>query len=68
MHERRADLAVVAQDHRQVRVLRHFCAERLENVDLARGVVDVVVAANYLSDAHVPVVHDYAEVISRRAI
>jgi hypothetical protein len=50
-------LAVVAEDHRQVGVLRHHGAEGLQDVDLARGVVHVVVAADDLGDAHVPVVH-----------
>ena len=60
--------AVVAQDHRQVRILRHGRAQRLEDVDLARGVVDVVVAADDVADLHVPVVHHHAEVVGGRAV
>ena len=58
-------LSVVTEDHRQVRVLRHLGAERLEDIDLARGVVDVVVAADDVGDLHVPVIDDDAEVVGR---
>jgi hypothetical protein len=51
-----------------VRVERHRRAERLQDVDLARRVVDVVVAADDVRDAHVPVIDDDAEIVGRRAV
>jgi hypothetical protein len=51
-----------------VGVERHLGAERLQDVDLARRVVDVVVAADDVGDAHVPVVDHDAEVVGRRAV
>ena len=43
-------------------------AQRKQNVDLARRVVDMVVASDDVADAHVPVVHDNAEVVGRHAV
>ena len=60
--------ALLVQDHRHVRELGHRCAQRLVDVDLARGVVDVVVAADHLGDAHVPVVHHHSEVVRGVAV
>jgi len=36
-------------------------AERLENVHLARRVVEVVVAADHMGDPHVHVVHHHVK-------
>ena len=47
---------------------RRLGAERAEDVDLARRVVDVVVAADHVRDAHVEVVDDDAEVVGRHAV
>ncbi|MPM99987.1 hypothetical protein SDC9_147182 [bioreactor metagenome] len=47
---------------------RHLRAQRLEDVDLARRVVDVVVAADDVGDAHVDVIHADAEVVGGRSI
>ena len=38
------------------------------DVDLARRVVDVVVAADHVRDAHVEVVDHHAEVVGRHAV
>ena len=43
-------------------------AQRAQDVDLARRVVDVIVAADHVRDAHVEVVDDHAEVVGRRAV
>jgi hypothetical protein len=51
-----------------VRVYGQRCAERAQNVDLSRRVVDVVVAANNMRDPHIEVVDDDAEIIRRRAV
>jgi hypothetical protein len=40
----------------------------LEDVDLARRVVDVVVATDHMGDGHVDVVHHHAEVVGGRAV
>jgi hypothetical protein len=51
--------AVLVQDHRHVREARLGHAQRAVDVDLARRVVDVVVAADHVADLHVDVVdHD----------
>ena len=60
--------AVGAEDHRHVRVGRRLDAERAQHLDLARRVVDVVVAADHVRDAHVVVVHHDAEIVGRRAV
>jgi hypothetical protein len=46
-------LALLVQHGRQVGVDRHLAAQRAEDVDLARRVVDVVVAADHVRDLHV---------------
>ena len=51
-----------------MRVLRRRCAERAQDVDLPRGVVEVVVAADDAADAHVHVVHHHGEVVGGRAV
>ena len=61
-------LAVTAQNHRHMRILRQRRAQCLEDVDLARRVVDMIVAADDMGDAHIQVVHHHAEVVCRRAI
>ncbi len=60
--------AVGAEHRRQVRVDGRLGAERADDVDLPRRVVDVVVAADHVRDAHVDVVDDDAEVVGRRAV
>ena len=55
--------ALLVEDHRQVREVRYGRAQRLVDVDLARRVVDVVVAAHHVGDAHVDVVHHHREVV-----
>ena len=61
-------LAVLAEHGRHVREDRRLGAERAEDVDLPRRVVDVIVAADHVRDPHVDVVDDDAEVVGRRAV
>ena len=42
--------------------------QRIEDVDLPRRVVDVVVAADHVRDVHVEVVDHHAEVVGRHAV
>ena len=49
-------------------MLRHVPAERLVDLRLARGVGEVVVAADDVRDAHVVVVDDDGEHVGRRAV
>jgi hypothetical protein len=56
------------EDHGHVRVHRRRLAQRQQHVHLARRVVQVVVAADHVRDAHVGVVHHHAEVVGRRAV
>ncbi len=56
-------LAVHPEDHRDVREFGKLRSERVKNVDLARRVVDVIVAADDVRDLHVEVVHDDTEVV-----
>ena len=56
-------LAVRAQNHGHVGILRRLPAQRLHDVDLTRRVVEVVVAANHVRDPHVVIVHDHGQVV-----
>lgn len=60
--------AVVTQDHGDVGKFRHRRVQRLVDVDLARGVVDVVFTTHHMGDLHVPVIDHYAEVVGRGAV
>ena len=53
------------EDHRQVGEVRYRHTQRAVDVDLPRGIVDVVVAAHDIADAHVHVVHHHREVVGR---
>ena len=59
---------VVTQDHGDVGKFRYRRVQRLVDVDLARGVVDVVFATHHVGDLHIPVIDHYAEVVGRRAV
>ena len=61
-------LAVGTVDEGQVRKDRHFGAEGVVDVDLARRVVDVVGAADDVAHLHVPVVDDDGEVVGGDAV
>ena len=61
-------LAVGAQDHGDVGERGHGRAEGLVDHDLARGIGQMVVAANDVGDLHHGVVDDGRKVIRRRAI
>ncbi len=61
-------LTVVAENHGKMRILRHSGTQRMQQIDLARRVVDMIVAANHVRNAHVPVIDHHAEVVSWRAI
>ena len=60
--------AVRPEDHRHMRVDRDLRAERGEHVHLSRRVVEMIVAADDMRDAHVGVVHHHAEVVGRRTV
>ena len=47
---------------------RHGPAQRLIDLGLAEGVVEMVVAADDMGDAHVVIVHHHREIIGRRAV
>jgi hypothetical protein len=64
----RETFAVLAEDHRDMAEQRHVRPERAVDVDLARRVVHVVVAADHVRDVHVPVVDHDAEVVRRHAV
>ncbi|VGP97179.1 hypothetical protein SB00610_04760 [Klebsiella quasipneumoniae subsp. similipneumoniae] len=61
-------LAIVAVDHRYVRVYRHRRVQRFKDVDLARRVIDMIFTTDHVGDRHVPVIHDDAEVVGRGTI
>ena len=61
-------LAVGAEDHRQVRERGHGQPQRLVDEDLARGVRQVVVAADDVRDAHVRVVAHHGEVVGGASV
>ena len=51
-----------------MRVARHAVAERALERDVARRVVEVLLAAQHVRDAHPLVVHHHAQVIGREAV
>ena len=55
-------------DQRDVRHHRHVPAQRLVDLGLARGVGEMVVAADDVGDAHVVVVDHDREHVGRRAV
>ena len=55
-------------DERDVRHDRHLPAERVVDLGLARGIGEVVVAADDVGDAHVVVVDHDGEHVGRRAV
>ena len=61
-------LAFRRQDRRQVRIDRHCSIECADHVDLPRRIVDVIVAADHVGDAHVEIVDDDAEIVSGGAV
>ena len=60
-------LALLVEHGGQVRIHRRLVPEGAQDVDLAWGVVDVVVAADDVRDAHVDVIDDDAKVVGRHA-
>jgi len=64
----RVGLALLVDDHRQVPVLRHRRAERLEDADVLERVLHMVVAADDVRHALVDVVDDVRDVEDRRAV
>ena len=61
-------MAVIAEYGRQVRIDRNRSTERVDDVDLPRRIVDVIVAANHVRDGHLEIVDDDAEVVRRHAV
>ena len=51
-----------------MREFRHRPVERAVDLRLAEGVVQVVVAADHVRDAHVVIVDDDREIVGRRAV
>ena len=60
--------AVGLEDERDVGVLRRFDAEGLEELEVLRGVGEVVFAADHVRDPHLDVVDDVDEVEDRFAV
>ena len=60
--------AVGPQNHGHVGIDGRLLAHGAQDVDLARRVVDVVVAADDVADRHVHVVDHHGEVICRRTV
>src|SRR5690606_41703618 len=61
-------VVVRAKHHRHVAVDGYVGAQRAKDVDLTRGVVDVIVAPDDVGDGHVPVVHHHTEVVGGRPV
>ena len=60
--------AVLAVDQRYVGVSRRLPSEGAEELGLAKGVGEVVVAPNDVGDPHILVVDDHREHVGRRAV
>ena len=61
-------LAIESVDHRQVRERRQRRTQCAIELDLFRGVRDVIVAAHYDGDAHRDVVGDDGHIVDRRSV
>ena len=61
-------LTVRTVDERQVRKHRHFSAQSVVEVDLARRVVDVVGTADHMAHLHVPIVDHNGKVVGGNAV
>ena len=59
---------VGTENHGHVAVLRQCAAQRPQNINLTRGVVNVVIAANNVGDLHIPVVDNDTKIVCGRAI
>ncbi len=60
--------AVRPVDQRQVAIDRHRCAHRLDELQLPRGIVEMIGAADDMGDAHVGIVHHHCQHISGGAV
>ena len=60
--------AVAVQDERDVRVMRRFDAEGLEERDVLGGVAQVIFAADDVRDVHLQIVNDVDEMKHRLAV
>ena len=60
--------AIRTADHRQVGIDRRLPAKRVEQVELAGGVVDVIVAANDVADLEVQIIDHHREVVGGGAV
>ncbi len=49
-------------------ILRRLSPHRPQQIDLARRVIDMVVAANDMGNPHVPIIHHHSQVVSGRTI
>jgi hypothetical protein len=49
-------------------VLRQCRAERIQNIDLTRRVIHVIITTNDVGNLHIPVIHRDAKIVSWRAI
>ena len=46
-----------------MRKLRHYGTQRVIDVNLPRGIVDMIVTSNNMGDLHINIVNDYAKII-----
>ena len=59
---------VITQNHRQMGIFRNRCFKCLQNIDLARSIVDMIVPPDDMGNPHIPVIHHHTEIVSRRSI
>ena len=60
--------AVRAVDQRQMAIDRHRPAHRLDDLQLARGIVEMIGAADHMGHAHVVIVHHHRQHVGGRAV
>ena len=61
-------LTVITINHGNVGVYRYRRVQRFQDVDLTRGVVDMIFTPDHVSDLHIPVIHNHTEVVGRRTV
>jgi hypothetical protein len=61
-------LSIRSDNHWHMREHWQRCIQGIEYVYLARGVIDVIIAANNMGNTHVDIINHYGKVVGRRAV
>ena len=61
-------LALRVQDQGEMGILRRVMVQGIENVDLPGRIVEVVVPAHYMGNAHIGIIHHHGQVVGRGTV